>query len=245
MRVLITLILTTNLLFALSDEQVKNMKVAYKVGKTIKANNGMTFENTLVGIMGQESSWGKYVLGDKYDNNGKLKSVYESSLGAFQIKLSTAKYTIRKVPELYKKYRYLLYDGRSIYLEYEYHKSKMNYYVGVINNPTWVKRFVRGEDKAIRTFAWAKKELKRHKETYLELRNKAAKDTLLINKLFTDVRFSAEIAGHYLKMQYDYAISKGWSKAYKRSVGRYNGGWDNWEYADRVLKRMRITKEIF
>jgi len=115
-------------LFALNVDQTNKVKIAYAVGKTIKAKNGMTFEHTLPSIMGQESSWGVYVIGDKWDKNGRLKSVYMSSLGNFQIKLSTAKLTIRKYPHLMKKYGKLLYDGKSIYLKYEKHQSQLAKY---------------------------------------------------------------------------------------------------------------------
>ena len=105
--------------FGLSKDQLYKIQVGYDVGKTIIASDGMTFEKGLPSIGGKESSWGIYVIGDKYDNNGRLKSLYESSLGDYQIKLSTAKITIRKYPHLFKKYSHFLYEGDSIYLQYE------------------------------------------------------------------------------------------------------------------------------
>ena len=128
MKLLLGLLISITFAFSLTTEQVTKIKTAYSVGKTIKTKDGISFERTLVGIIGQESSFGEHVLGDKYDRNGKLKSVYESSLGSFQIKLSTAKITIRKFPHLMKKYSYMLYDGESIYLKFEENKKQIETY---------------------------------------------------------------------------------------------------------------------
>jgi hypothetical protein len=244
MKILITLVMLTSLVFGLEQSQIDRIKMAYSIGKNIKADDGMTFENTLPSMMGVESTFGIEIIGDKYDNNGKLKSVYESSLGAFQIKLSTAKITIRKYNHLYRKYKHLLYDGKSIYLKYEKNKKKMDYYDSVLKNSKWRKRYDNGEVKAIQTFAWATREYNKHVKIHNSLLKKARKDTRLINKLLTDVRFGAEIGGHYLLMQYNYVISKGWSKPYKRAVGRYNGGWNNMKYANKVLRKMKLVKRI-
>jgi hypothetical protein len=230
--------------WGLSTDQIQKAQIAYTVGKAIKADDGMTFEKTLASMLGVESSWGEEVIGDKYDKNGRLKSVYESSLGGFQIKLSTAKLTIRKFPHLMKKYGHMLYDGKSIYLKYEENKKKMDYYKGVLANPKWKERYKRGEKKAIDTMAWANRNYIKHMKIHNSLVSKAKKDTKLINKLFTDVRFGAEIGGHYLLMQYNYTLAKGWSRPYKRAVGRYNGGWNNWKYAARVLNRMKIVNKL-
>ena len=59
-RILFTflLIFSFSSLMALSNVQKKKIIIAYHIGKNIKAKDGMTFENTLPSIMGQESSWG-------------------------------------------------------------------------------------------------------------------------------------------------------------------------------------------
>lgn len=279
-------------LFAFTDEQIEKIQVGYNVGKKIVASNGESFEKTLPSLLGQESSWEEHVIGDKYDSDNRLKSVYESSLGNYQVKLSTAKLTIRKYDHLYKKYKHMLYEGDSIYLEYESnleklknqrkltkggieyfqenslkilenseHAKKIEYYESIINNPKWIERFNRSEEKAIKTMDWAHRRLDYHKKHYdssfaisysnaekeyniaikkLEeyekidntLKVKAHKDTMLINKLLSDNKFGAEIAGHYLLSMYEEALSKGYKgfEAYWRAVGRYNGGWNNEKY---------------
>lgn len=228
----------------LTTDQVTKIVDIYQIGKTIEAKDGMTFENTLPSMFCQESSCGVYVLGDKYDKNGKLKSVYESSLGNFQIKLSTAKLTIRNNENLLKKYGYLLYEGKSVYIKFEKNKKKLDYYKSVLENPVWIERKEKGNKKAIKTIKWATKNYKKHLDVHHKLMSKAHKDTKLINKLFTDYKFGAEIAGHYLKDMYEEAIDRGFNNRYKRSVGRYNGGWNNMNYANKVVNWMNTIKVV-
>ena len=118
------MVVTTTSVFGLTAEQINKITMASSIGKSIIAKDGMSFETALPSIMGQESSWGVFVIGDKWDANGKLKSVYMSSLGNFQIKLSTAKLTIKKYPRLYNKYKHLIYEGKSIYTKYEQHQKR-------------------------------------------------------------------------------------------------------------------------
>jgi hypothetical protein len=93
--------------FGINQEQLNKIQVAYNIGKTIKASDGTTFEHTLPSIMGQESSWGKVNLGDRY-RKGKLQSKYKMSFGNYQVKISTAKETIKKYKHLHKKYGFLV-----------------------------------------------------------------------------------------------------------------------------------------
>ncbi|MEA3387600.1 MAG: hypothetical protein U9Q66_04435, partial [Patescibacteria group bacterium] len=292
--------------FGLTQEQILKVQIGYNVGKTLVASNGETFEKTIPSLLGQESSWGKYVIGDTHDKNKKLKSVYESSLGNYQIKLSTAKLTIRKYPYLMKKYGHLLYEGKSIYLKYEKnllllekykkltdggtkhfqknslkilenskHAKKIKYYTGIINSPVWNKRLEAKQKKAIQTIAWAKrrldyhtkhydkefdkstnnaqkeydkalKKLAYHQELNNKLSSKAYKDTALINKLFTDSEFGAEVGGRYFLSMYEEALKKGYRgfEAYWRSVGRYNGGWNNRNYYFGYWKTKTVNGKV-
>ena len=292
--IIITILILSSTLSAFTKFQIENIKIAKKIGSQTYAKDGMNFGDALAGMIVRESSAGLKVVGDKY-KNGKLKSLYQSSLGAFQIKLSTAKLTIKKNPRLYKKYNYLVYDGKSIYSKYEklkkeyqfykkrlsqnineivdeeikktYDFKKIQYYNSVLNNKKWIERYKKKEKKAIDTFEWAKKmkiyhekELKKKKtiikkeveneyNTYENkikeiekevkvISHKIAKDTTLINKLLTDVKFSAEIAANYLKMIYNEALNRGFYNVYKRAIGRYNGGWNNKIYYNKVKKNI-------
>jgi len=240
------LILASTHLMALSDIQKEKIKIAYEIGKTIKASDGMTFGLTLPSIMGQESSWGVINIGDKYDSTGRLKSLYDSSLGNFQIKLSTAKLTILKYSKLRKKYGYLVNKDKSTYKKYEKHYNKLKYYKSILNSEKWNNRAKKGDKKSLRTLNWAKKEYLYHYEFYKKYKKEARKDTLLINKLIYDFEFGAMIGGHYLLSMYEEALKKfGKKEAYWRAVGRYNGGWHNKGYYNRIVKKMKIVKSIF
>lgn len=247
---LILLILSVTINTALGSgltlEQEEKVKIAYNIGKNIKASDGMTFGFTLPSIMGQESSWGLAIIGDKYDSTGKLKSLYDSSLGIFQIKLSTAKLTILKYPHLFKKYGHLVNQDKSTYKEYEYHYKKLLYYKNIINNPIWIKRYKNGTKQGIATMKWAEKEFLYHHGFYKKYKKQARQDTMLINNLMNNPPFGALIAGHYLLNVYEQALSKGWTgkEAYWRAVGRYNGGWRNKRYFNKVMKRMKTTKKV-
>ena len=286
-KIFIIFIININL-FALSTTSMDKIKIAWNYGKKTKAMDGMTFEYAISGIMGQESSWGKHVIGDKYTKTGKLKSLYESSLGNFQIKLPTAKLVIKKTPYLKKKYGYLIYEGKSIYKKYTKLKEKliklestsfknkiyenkdydkMVYYNKIFNSKSWNNRAKNNDLKAIQTLAWAKKKRDEYQKKYNNflikkdienkekeekiqneilnikkelkiLSDKAHKDTLLIDKLLVDFNFGAEIAVNYLKMMYNEALSRKMSNPYKKAIGRYNGGWNNMNYYNKVRNRI-------
>lgn len=303
MKFLISFLFIITHLQALSTEQINKIKSTYKIGMEIKASDGMTFGYSLASIMGQESSWGRYVVGDKWAN-GKLKPLYDSSLGNFQVKLETAKITIKKFQHLKKKYAYLIYDGRINYDKFAKYKSdyiylktitkdgfnsyfeaksvhllnnknydKILYYESILNNPIWIKRYNSEEKRAIRTFKWAKKELKYHKNIhknnikklkiklkeqypqdlahlkevkiqYIKMKRKVDKDVLMVNKLLSDFNFGAEIAGHYLLLCYEQAKKKHFKNPLKKAIGRYNGGWNNTQYYLKVKERMKVVKKV-
>ena len=174
---LLTLFLTTNAqAFKLNSSQEKLALQIYKIGKTFKTADGMSIENTLTAISLRESSLGRYIVGDKL-KNGNFKPIEEMSLGAFQIRLGTAKDVIR-INRLYK-YTYLLKD-----------------------------------------------------------------DSKLVNRLLTDVEFSAVIAAHYFITNYNEALRRDMWNPYFRAVSRHNGGWTNKKYYRVFIKDMNRIKKI-
>lgn len=228
----------------LTDEQLKNTKTVYKIGKNIVAPNGMTFGYSLAGMLAQESSWGTISVGDRYDRNGRLKSLYDSSLGSLQVKLSTAKLTIKSYPKLMKKYGYMLNQGKSTYKEYALHKKMVEKYYKILNNPIWIKRLNQGELKAIKTMKWANKEYNKHRNSLKINKKQSMKDTILINALINNLNVNAEIAGYYLLSMYIEAIKKGYVEPLKQAIGRYNGGWNNTRYFSKVKNKKRIIKKL-
>ena len=101
-------VLSTNAqAFKLDDKQMQLAQKIYKIGKTFKTNDGLTIENTLTSISLRESSLGRFIVGDK-KKNGSFKPLIEMSLGAFQIRVGTAKDVIRN--NKLTQYNYLLND---------------------------------------------------------------------------------------------------------------------------------------
>ena len=91
--------------FKLDKSQEILAKKIYEIGKTFKTADGISIENTLTAISLRESSLGKFIVGDK-KKNGEFKPLEQMSLGAFQIRLGTARDVIIN-NDLYK-YKYLL-----------------------------------------------------------------------------------------------------------------------------------------
>lgn len=87
-------ITTNSQAFELDELQMKLAKKIYKIGKTFKTHDGLTIENTLTAISLRESSLGRFIVGDK-KKNGDFKPLTQMSLGAFQIRVGTAKDVIR------------------------------------------------------------------------------------------------------------------------------------------------------
>ena len=101
MRYLLIFIFTVNL-FGITNNQIANLKLAYKVGKNIKANDGMTFEVALSTIMLNETSGGLFVIGDRYKDiyyilhNGKEIKIKPTSKKFIIFKHYTKRVRIHK-----------------------------------------------------------------------------------------------------------------------------------------------------
>jgi len=244
MRFIFIYIISATILLGFSNEQIKKISKAFEIGKKIKAKDGMTFEHALPSIMGQESSWGKAVIGDKFDKTGKLKSVYDSSLGNFQIKLSTAKFTIKRYKELKEKYGYMLNEGKSTYKLYEKYKKRLVKYNNILNNKKWIKKSKNNNKKAINTLKWARIKYLENLTLFNKYRLEAHKDTLLINALINDYEVGADIGGHYLLLCYNEALKKGLKHPYKKAIGKYNGGWNNSVYYPLIMKKMKSVRKL-
>lgn len=224
---------------SLTTEQVERIGVAYSVGKTIKANDGKTFETTLPSIAGVESYWGSVSIGDKYDKNGRLKHLFDSSLGDYQIKMDTARLTIKDNKVLFEKYKDLIYDGERIkYDTFLSNIKAISKYSKII-----AETKTKGDSKSIKDYNFAKQQLSRCLELHNEYSKKIATDSKLANKLLNDHKFSAEIAGNYLKDMYNIALARNYKNLYKRAVGRYNGGWSNMNYANAVVDNLNVVSK--
>ena len=164
------LLLIPFLAFGVTNKQIENLQLAYKIGKITKAKDGMTFENTLAGIMLTESSARNHRVGDKE------KYLVNCSLGIMQVRVQTARYVAKRVQML-----------------------------------SWVD----------------------------SLSNKRIAHLLLHN-----AEFSCMIASQYLKLNYNLALKKGYKNPLYRAISRYNGGWNNTEYYERVKKNSKLAKRL-
>ncbi len=63
-------------------------------------------------------------------------------------------------------------------------------------------------------------------------------DFKIVNKLISDIKFSATIAAYYMKWLNDYR------KTYYSAVSGYNGGLSNWKYYKRVKKNLRYVQKL-
>ena len=96
MRKIITKLLITSSLFALSQKQIDTLQAVRDVAKTIPDKKGETFENTLSAICLTESSGGINMIGDFK----KGTSITKASLGAMQIQTRTARFMARTYKDL-------------------------------------------------------------------------------------------------------------------------------------------------
>ena len=176
MKIFLALLLMVQLSFAISAEQVKNLQIAYSIGKFTKADDGTSFENTLASIMLRESSGCKFKIGDAYELNGTKRTKINSSLGCMQVRMITAREVAKKVKSL-----------------------------------KWVNRL---------------------------------SDEKIASMLIHNNQFNVLIAAHYIRLNYNYAIKRGfWNPVFK-TISRYNGGWHNKTYYDKVMKNMKFIKHL-
>ena len=93
---LLAAIIINSSLFALSTEQLKTLQIVRDVARTVPADNGETYEDTLSAICLTESSAGKNLIGDFKKNVVLTKA----SLGVMQVQVATARFVARKVEAL-------------------------------------------------------------------------------------------------------------------------------------------------
>lgn len=206
--ILVTFFITNS--FALTPQQEKIKQTSKEVGKHECVQN-FCFGKTLQAIAWVESSFGVNIVGDSkrqgysYKDKGRthrvqakdtfvrkgvrytlqgtttrkvhaytiFKPLNQSSLGPFQIKVTTAKRVIEKM-KLTQYYKYL------------------------------------------------------------------SKEQQLISKLLNDTKFSATIAANYLKLNYIYAMEKGYKNPWKYAVSKYNGGSNNVTYINRIVNKIKL-----
>jgi len=100
MKIIFILILFSFLeLYAFSNEQITNLRIAKSIGEITVANDGMTFEKTLCSIMLRESSARNLIVGDDRKNGKRLK-LEDSSIGVMQVRVLTVREVSKRVKSL-------------------------------------------------------------------------------------------------------------------------------------------------
>jgi hypothetical protein len=186
----------------------------------------MTFELALPSIMGQESSFCKFKVGDNIDKNGKKKSLYYSTLGCFHMKLSTAKIVLKKYPEIFSYLYDDIYFGPNQYKKYKSLKKHISLNKKILNKSKLLKQSITKDNTQLKKYLVNLK-----------------KDIYLIKELKDNFEFSALLSGYYIKYCYDKALEKNFKSIYRNAIGRYNGGWGNFTYFNNVKKRMKFVKK--
>jgi len=151
----------------------------------------------------------------------------------------------------FNKHKYL--KTLKIYSEHNF--KKYNNYNSILNNKELNKKFILRDIKTVELIFNTLNNLNKlnkiievsyNKEIILYNKNvkiynkiyiNANKEIKLMNRLICDYKFSAEIAGNYLYFLYKQ------KKSIKRVIGRYNGGWNNITYYNRVIKNIKNYKK--
>ncbi|MGZ8546333.1 MAG: transglycosylase SLT domain-containing protein [Sulfuricurvum sp.] len=88
--------LADNTIHRMSNKQLYVLQTVRDVAKNIPDKNGKTYENTVSAICITESSAGKNIVGD----HRHKQSITKASLGAMQVRVSTARHVSRYVKNL-------------------------------------------------------------------------------------------------------------------------------------------------
>ena len=242
-KFIILLMISVSFSFGLTNEQIQKIQDVYTIGKNIKTSDGHTFEKTLVGIMGQESDWGDFFNYKNMAKESQLKSP-TSSIGDFQIQLATAQEVIKSNDILLKKYGHMLYEGKTVYFKYENNNKQLEYLKKIMYNGKLVSKAKSGDIKAQKKLKSAHESFTRLKKENITLLTNAEKDRRLINNLLHNHKFSADIAGHYLVNLYEDAKERKLSNPFTRSIGAYNGTWNNTAYTQLINKKINLFADL-
>lgn len=205
--------------YELNNIQKGIIKVAYEAGKKTITSDGMSFENALSGIVMQETTAGKVIIGDNY------KMVYYTVINNKYIEINN----VENIFEINnQKYLEIKINNKKHKVKVFEKKIKKSYIESSIG-PFQIQP--KTAIRVINTY---------YKDKYEYL---LKDNNLLINKLFTDIQFSADIAAKYLLLTYEEANTLNKDEKWFRAISRYNGGWNNREYFYNVLNHIVWLRE--
>jgi len=248
-KVLLLFILLSSFVFGkLNQYQIKLLQTVYDEAKKYKAIDGHVFNDTLCAIYLTESSAGIDVIGDNVDlRTGKIRTLFESSIGPGQIRLATALFVMNHFPDEFKDYSYLMHDDIYAYKKYVIYLKNIDKFEDIIKRYRSKYPYIKSKKKRKRyrnVLRWANKELINNRRKLKKYKYIIYKDKQIINLLFTDPRFSAKISTFYLIYNYNYALNHKMSNPWFRAISRYNGGWVNKKYYKKVISKMKIVRKL-
>lgn len=230
-------------LYGYSEYQISVLNEVYNTGLEMKAIDGHSFEKTLCAMALTESSAGKNIVGDQQIHS-KYSGLTEASLGVLQTRVITAREMMLKESYMHENY-YYLYVPHRLTQKFTKIKRKINKFTKIVNNPKYYDGINDKKDKQV--LKWANRVLDKNKELYKEYYGFSLLDTVLVSKLLGDIHFNTIVAHSYLKYNYDRAVRENRGNPYFGAISKYNGGWHNNLYYERVKKNMkeinRLVKE--
>jgi len=242
---IISVLMSSEYTCGLDKMQLRLIREIYDISKRYKAIDGHVFNDTVVAIYLTESDAGKNVIGDKNKLFTGRLSLLDASLGPGQIRLITALEMLDRYNNTFpKRYRYLRHPNYHAYKKFLYYKQKVSYYKRIY------KRYSRKKyksDRDRRVIRWSLREYKywknKYKQYWREIYSRYYhKDIRIMNLLLTDPNFYVTVSVLKLIDSYNTALKKKMWNPYFKAISRYNGGWTNKRYYQRVMKKMRIVR---
>lgn len=246
---LLTLILSSlmsrELICGLDNRQINLLQNVYQVANKYKAMDGHVFNDTVVAIYLTESDAGKNIIGDKNKLFTGRVSLLDASLGPGQVRLITALEMLDKYNDKFpRQYQYLKHPKYHAYKKFLHYKQKTNYYKRIFN------KYSKKEHKTqrdLRVIKWSLREYRYWKSKYKKYWNNVykayyRKDIRIMNLLLSDPEFYITVSTLKLIDGYDTALKKKMWNPWFKAISRYNGGWKNKQYYQRVIRKMKIVR---
>jgi len=232
MRFMLLLIVMINFIFAqIEQQQIRVLNIVYEICSQYSAYDGFTFENTCAAIAMAESSAGQNLIGDQ---GSHPEILVNSSLGIMQVRVRTALEVFKKFPQIRNQYLQLWHDDMDAIDKYVPLLKKMNYYKLKANYSL--------NNHDIKSYAYWQHKYEKVKKKFAKYRKAYYKDLHIAEMLLADIKFNVKIAVHYLILNYEIAKLRGYPNPWLKAISRYNGGWKNKKYINRILIKMRIIR---
>lgn len=213
---------------AINKEQLSNLQVVYTEAQKYKASDGKKFHLEISGIFAGELSYGTNKDGLIGDRGKETLYYYLHYTNKKEDKDIPKRIFIEKKDTITKdNKRYFLYKGKYEKKVYEI-EGDLKPIVKSSLGPLQIQ-----PDTAIHT-------IKKFKSLKNKYQNLLHNKLLLANKLLYDLKFSTEIAVHYLILHYEIALKKKIKDPRFYCISKYNGGSENYRYYNKTEARIKV-----